>query len=443
MDGNQHVSGTIPDIDHLIEPDRVHRTVYVDPGLFEKEMAQLWGRAWIYVGHESQVPAPGDYFATEIAREPVIMVRHEDGDIRLLHNRCAHKGAEVVADRTGNVKYFYCNYHGWTYRLDGSLANLPMRDGYDGTCFSMDNPEFGLPRVARMETYRGFVFGSLAEDGPDLKTFLGPTIEAFDDMCDRSPEGGVEAFGTCARTVQRSNWKFFVENQLDVVHAGIVHLAAYQAAKKVGGKRYDSFDDQPRTLQMLQAQVPPDPDSHWAKLDSANFKYGHSNFLGYQSPRGDDPVTLEYEALLKGKYGEEKAETFLNRSFHHTVVYPCLSVQSAFQQLRVLKPIAVDKTLMEIWHFRLKGAPEAFTRRNLTYANTVNSPMTMISADDYETWWRCHQGLLSQANDWVSIHRDAGRDIADGDVLRSNTGSSEVFQRNQYAAWKDYMTGTI
>ncbi len=425
----------------LVEADRVHRAVYIDPEIFELEMQRIWGTAWVYVGHESQIPNTGDYFSTEIARKPVIMVRHSDGSVKVLFNRCAHKGAEVVTNRSGNVKYFSCNYHGWTFRTDGTLANLPIRRDYENTCFDFNNPNFHLAKVPRVDSYRGFVFASLAGDGPDLRTFLGPAAEGFDDMCDRAPDGEVVAAGSCARSIQKSNWKFFVENQLDNVHAGIVHLSSQQAADAVAEKHFNGDKSkQPRWLVALQMQVPPEPDSFWTRMNSHNFKFGHAHMLGYQNPRGDDPITLKYEALLRDKHGAEKAERFLARSFHHTVIYPCLSVQSQFQQLRVVKPIAVDRTLMEIWHFRLKGAPPEVFTRNLVISNTVNSPSTIVSCDDYETWYRCHEGLKAMGNDWVSLHRSAGQDIFDETGMHSNTGTSEAWQRNQFAAWREYMS---
>jgi 2-chlorobenzoate 1,2-dioxygenase len=225
------------------------------------------------------------------------------------------------------------------------------------------------------------------------------------------------------------------------VHAGIVHLSSHQAAEAVG-KKYFGGDlaKQPRWLVMLQMQVPPDPESFWTEMHSHNFKYGHAYFRGYQNPRGDDPVTVAYERLLKQRHGEEKAEKFLARSFHHTVIYPCLSIQSQFQQLRVVKPLSVDRTLMEIWHFKLKGAPPEFFTRNLSLSNMLNSPSTIISSDDYETWYRCHEGLKAMGNDWVSLHRNAGQDIVDDSGMHSSTGTSEAWQRNQFAAWREYMS---
>ena len=140
-------------------------------------------------------------------------------------------------------------------------------------------------------------------------------------------------------------------------------------------------------------------------------------------------------------YGKDKAEEYLSRAIHHVLVYPYLSVQSPLQQLRVLRPVAPDKTLSEIWHFRLKGAPEAIYRRSLAYYNLVNSPSTMINADDLENWTKGQWGLsAAKAGDWVSFHRHYGDDTTapDGTIL-SNHGTSEAVMRSQFSAWKRYM----
>src|SRR5437762_3935766 len=136
-------------LERLVEADRVHRDVYTHPEVFQLEMERLWSRTWIYVGHASQVPNAGDFITLDIAAKPVIMVRLADGGIRVLMNRCAHKGTKVVSDSSGNAgKTFRCPYHSWTYRLDGSLINIPLKDGYAGTRLEAQ----GLSVVKNVET---------------------------------------------------------------------------------------------------------------------------------------------------------------------------------------------------------------------------------------------------------------------------------------------------
>ena len=120
------------EISKLIEPGRVHRRVYTDPEIFELEMDRVFGRAWLFVGHSSQVPKPGDYFTTELARQPVVMTRHRDGNVHVLFNRCTHRGAKVVNERCGHATRMTCLYHGWSFDTDGALTAVPIPDGCAG-----------------------------------------------------------------------------------------------------------------------------------------------------------------------------------------------------------------------------------------------------------------------------------------------------------------------
>src|SRR5262249_59618042 len=108
-------NGHARDVAGLIEPGRVHRDVYTDPELFELEMERIFGRAWLFVGHTSQVPQPGDYITTDLGRQPVVMTRHRDGSVHVLLNRCTHRGAKVVNERKGNAPRLVCCYHGWSF----------------------------------------------------------------------------------------------------------------------------------------------------------------------------------------------------------------------------------------------------------------------------------------------------------------------------------------
>src|SRR6476620_1701782 len=183
------VSG--PDIRNLVQPGRVNRRVYTDTEIFELELERIFGLAWIDVVHERQIAQPGDCLATTIARKPLLLVRDAEGKIQLLHNQCAHRGSLVVASGEGHTSEFRCCYHGWTYHLDGRLKAAPLLHGYPAH-FDPKNPATGMLRVPRVASYRGFVFGSLAEDGPSLEDFLGHMVTSFDDMVDRAPDGELE-----------------------------------------------------------------------------------------------------------------------------------------------------------------------------------------------------------------------------------------------------------
>lgn len=434
----------VPDLSRYVEPGRVHRSVYTDPELFDFEMRRIHETVWIYCGHESQIPKVGDYVSVQIGRQPMVMVRAGDGRVHVLYNRCPHRGALVCGDAQGNTgEFFRCSYHAWTFRHDGRLRSIPMMEsGYGGVCDPKSDPTFSMKPAARVESYRGFVFARLAAEGPSLAEFLGEAKVAFDDMCDRAPGGEVEIVSNCFRVVQRSNWKIFLENQLDALHPSVTHQSAGRAAHEVEKEIERRSGRAPLYYHMLSAFATVTIDK-WDGFQTVNYPYGHCLLTGYMALRPRDPDTLAYEAALEKAYGRERAEQILSVNVHHVLVYPCLSVQPQLQQLRAIRPLGVDRTLTEIWHFRLKGAPEAVYRRALAYYNLVNSPATMINADDLENFWKCHQGLASDGGDWVSFHRHLGHDEERrGGAVASapGRGTSEAPMRNQMKAWLQYMT---
>jgi phenylpropionate dioxygenase-like ring-hydroxylating dioxygenase large terminal subunit len=427
------------EIGKMVEPDRVHRKAYTDPDIFALEMERIFEKTWIYAGHDSQVPNPGDYYTFQIGRQPMFMVRGKDNQIRVFYNRCPHRGAMLCTARNGNTgNRFRCSYHAWLFGLDGKVESIPGRQGYNDTRF---DPAVHVKPAARVANYRGFWFASLSEDGPDLETHLSGAKLGLDQIVDRAPDGKVEVVGVCFRMIQKSNWKIFLENQLDTSHPAATHESTGHAAwtvereieKKTGKKPPLSY----HMLSMFKVPI----EELGGMLETQGHRGGHTLLQGYMALRPKDPDTLEYERRLAAAYGEQKKEEILKIDLHHVLVYPCLSLQPPLQQLRAVRPLAADRTLTEIWHFRLKGAPEAIYRRALDYYLLVNSPSTMVNADDLHNFWKCQQGLSSDGGDWVSLHRDAGHDLIKGDVVVSPPKSmSEMPLRHMMQTWKDLMT---
>jgi hypothetical protein len=181
------------------------------------------------------------------------------------------------------------------------------------------------------------------------------------------------------------------------------------------------------------------PYSFWEKLGVSVYEHGHSYMGGIVSPRSTDPTFLAYVAAMEKNYGRARAEQILAVERHNTIFYPSCSAQASFQQMRVIRPLDVDRTLVEIWNFRLKGAPEAMYQKTLLYSNVVNSPSSIVMPDDLEAYNRVQVGLGTKGSEWVSLHRDEGRDVRGNDEL-SAIGTSELPMRNQFRAWLNYMT---
>jgi len=111
-----------------VRDDRVHGRLYVDPAVFGEEMERIFVRGWAFVGHESEIPEPGDWVTRRIGREPVIFVRDREGTAHVLANRCAHRGTTLCWAARGNSRSFVCTYHGWTFALGGELIGVPRSE---------------------------------------------------------------------------------------------------------------------------------------------------------------------------------------------------------------------------------------------------------------------------------------------------------------------------
>lgn len=420
----------------LVEPDQVHRDVYLDQDVFDLEMERLFHRTWVYLGHTSQVPNTGDYLTVDIAREPLVMVRQADGSVRVLKNRCAHKGAKLVSAPSGNTgKFFRCPYHAWTYKTDGKPLAIPLKNGYEGTRMAECPSGQGLTAVANVETYRGFVFVRLSDEGPTFSEYFGDSLSSIDNMADRSPEGELEIAGGCLRYMHNCNWKMFVENLNDTMHPMVAHESSAGTAKKLwDGKSAD--EPKPMAIEQFVPFV-----SGYDFFDGMGvrvFENGHSYTGVNFSIHSSYSALPEYEQKLAAAWGQEKAKQVLGTARHNTVYYPSLTIKGAIQAIRVVRPIAPDKTLIESWTFRLKGAPDALLQRTLTYSRLINSPMSVVGHDDLHAYRAIQEGLAASGNAWVSLHRDYRAGEGEAQDLTVN-GTSEISMRNQFRAWARYM----
>ena len=428
----------------LVQPDRVHRDLYIDPELFALEQAHFFANTWNYVGHDSQLPKPGDYLRAEIAGQPLIVVRHSDDTIRVLMNRCAHKGSRLVSAPCGNTgKHFRCPYHAWMFRTDGSLLSTPLRDGYAGTALH-DSPDEceaaqGLATVKNVAVYRGFVFVKLNDVGPGFEDFFGESLSSIDNLADRSPEGRLEIAGGCLRFMHPCNWKQYVENLNDTMHPMVVHESSAGTAKRMWlGKP----EDEPKPMAIEQFAPFMSDYKFFEDMGVRVFDNGHGFSGANFSIHSKYSAIPAYEKAMQAAYGEQRTAEILGLVRHNTVYYPNLTIKGAIQSIRVARPVAVDKTIVESWTFRLVGAPPELLQRTTMYNRLINSPFSVVGHDDLNAYRGIQEGLHAGGNPWISLHRNFSADeIGKKDVTA--VGTSEISMRNQYRAWSKFMTLTM
>ena len=444
----------------LVEPDRVHRDVYLSESLFRLEQERLFARVWIFVGHASMVPEPGDYATADIGGQPAAMVRQADGGIAVLLNRCAHKGAPVLAGRAGHVdRVLRCPYHSWSYRLDGSLLAVPMREGYEGTRLRACEAGAGLVRVACAQ-HRGFVFARLSPAGVSFEEYFGEMLECIDAMADRSPAGELEVAGPPLRTLIRCNWKIYLENIPDAIHASVTHESSIAATESVWaaaaagmtpargaatpGAATTATDTATRGAGATPAPARPMAIEQLSPFGAGSgfvedmggrvLPHGHV-ILGTQaSLHSAYSAVPEYEAAMKQAWGEERAARILSWSPQNALLYPSVAIKAAPQTLRVIRPVAVDRTVVEAWSLRARQAPDRLLERTQMYNRLVFSPMSIVAHDDVHVFEAIQRALAAGGNEWVSLHRGFAPAELAADRM-ATSGSSEALMRNQFRAW--------
>jgi phenylpropionate dioxygenase-like ring-hydroxylating dioxygenase large terminal subunit len=423
-----------------VQPDRVHRDLYISPELYELEQEHFFANTWNYVGHDSQIPKAGDYLTADIAGRPLMAVRQADGGVKVLMNRCAHKGSKLVGDGCGNTgKFFRCPYHAWTYKTDGSLLAIPLKNGYEGTRLKECEASKGLDAVKHVRVYRGFIFCKLNDAGPGFDEYFGDSLSSIDNMADRSPEGQLEIAGGCLRYLHACNWKMFIENLNDTMHPMVAHESSAGTAKRMWA---DKPADAPKPMAIEQFVPFMSDYQFFDDMGVRVFDNGHSFSGVHFSIHSKYSAIPEYDDAMKAAYGEERAKQIIGLARHNTVYYPTLTIKGAIQSIRVVRPLAVDKTLIESWTFRLKGAPPQLLQRTCMYNRLINSPFSIVGHDDLRAYRGIQQGLHATGNEWISLHRNFDEsEIGQADL--TTNGTSEVSMRTQYRAWSRYRTLTM
>jgi len=186
---------------------------YTDPTFYALEQEHLWKKAWLFVGRDEDFEGPGSFRTTHRTGSPLLLVRGNDGVLRGFFNTCQHRGAPVVRDACGAAKRLRCQYHSWTYDLDGKLLQVPDRRDFT----EFDESKRALKPV-RCEAYDGWVFVNEDPGATPLRQWLGPVAGEWSAL--RGAE--LRAHGTRIERVP-ANWKIVADAFLETYHVATIH----------------------------------------------------------------------------------------------------------------------------------------------------------------------------------------------------------------------------
>src|SRR6201997_4663671 len=195
-----------------ISKGQISREIFVNDEIYAEEQERVFARAWLFVGHESQIPNPGDFFVSCMGEESVLLCRDRAGAVHLFLNSCRHRGMKVCRYDEGNTAVFTCPYHGWSYGTDGKLVGVPyFREAYHS---KLDRSQWGLVEVAQLTNYKGAIWATWDPAAPsfteylgDFRHYLNQTFDGWDGS-----DGGTEILGGIQKWRVPCNWKFPAEN---------------------------------------------------------------------------------------------------------------------------------------------------------------------------------------------------------------------------------------
>jgi phenylpropionate dioxygenase-like ring-hydroxylating dioxygenase large terminal subunit len=363
------------DLEHGLLPMRI----FNDADVHADERDRVFTRAWVFLGHESEIPAHGDYVQRYIAGDAFILVRGEDGVVRVLFDSCRHRGALVCRADRGNASHFRCPYHGWTYKNTGEMAGAPFfKPAYGG---SLEREHWGLHQAPRVESFHGFVFASLDPDAPSLDEYLGPMRWYLDAIWGPARDGW-EVIGDPQRFLVPADWKAAADNfsgddyHTFYLHRSTVETGVMETPEGTDPSAYfNGYHVQAGNGHNLSCFLLPEP------VD------GPPGLLGFPrelcSGGAIDAEVFDFARRLIGCVGNVFPNfSFLSFPFTQARDHPAVSTMT----VRVWQPVAAGE--LEVWTWALCPRGASAELRERSYRTTMGtfSAGGVLEQDDAEPW---------------------------------------------------------
>jgi phenylpropionate dioxygenase-like ring-hydroxylating dioxygenase large terminal subunit len=410
------------------------RRMFVDPDVYQQELENIFGRAWLLIGHDSLVPNPNDFFLTYMGEDPVILTRDAKGEVHAFLNMCMHRGNRVARADDGNAKNFMCTYHGWTYSNEGKLVSVPgLQEAYYG---ELDVDKLGLVSVAQIDTYAGLIFATWDAQAPSLEDYLGDQRWYLDIMFNRR-EGGVEFLGP-EKWIIPCNWKFPTDNFAgDTYHFPLTHISALTAQVQALGMK--SFDVQ----------------GYFNTPGGKGIDTGNGNGLMSIWPETEEeywgaiqaqyhPTLVEYQRQIKPEMERRLGIRGKKAVWVIGDIFPNVAYHLPNQLLRIWFPRGPLHTEVWSWVVVDKEASEEVKRISRSTSVQAFGVSGIYEQDDMDNWRQCTESGLTFRGKGVKqiLSLGKGHDIKDEVLPGSVAGHwiNETPQRQVYRRWQEFMS---
>ncbi len=417
---------------------RVPFWAYTDAQLYQRELDNIfYGPHWGYVGLEAEIPQTGDFKLSHVGERQVILVRDRvapkdratDHGIRVVENRCAHRGVRFCQNPQGNARSFVCPYHQWTYKLNGDLAGLPFKDGVkDGDCVNGGMPgdfelkDHGLTKL-RVAVLHGLVFATFSDAAEPLQDYLGPNILPWLERIFKGRQLTLLGYN---RQRIPGNWKLMMENIKDPYHPGLLHTwfvtfglwRADQKSRMV-------MDAQGRHAVMI---------SRRNEGGQAAVTEGVTSFKAGMTLHDDRLLDVVPEAWWKVDDPANPGSA-ITPTVTMITLFPGLIIQQQVNSLSTRHIVPRGEGEFDfVWtHFGFADDTPEMTRRRLRQANLFG-PAGFVSADDGEVIEFSQAGFAQwgESGETLCELGGTGTEMTEHMV-------TETLIRSMYAYWKKVM----
>lgn len=420
----------------LVDPTEgiVSREIFVSEEIYQQEQERIFARAWLFIGHETQIPKPGDYFVSRMGEESVILCRDRQDQIHVLLNSCRHRGMKVCRYDEGNTPVFTCPYHGWSYAPDGRLVGVPyFKEAYHG---KLDKSKWGLVEVAQMTNYKGGIWATWDPEAPPFLDYVGDFRFYLDILLDSSDgaDGGAEVFGGVQKWTIPCNWKFPSENFVGDLYHGVSHRSVDAAAIGPSGK--GRRDNEVVGARRVSVAVPTRGHGVLPIV-----RYDEATWIPtYQQ----NPVVEEYF-----KHVHEERQRRLGQMARILgspgTLFPNMSFLSRQpRSIGVWHPHGPHQTEAWRWFLIDKQAPQEVRDLLRHYYIRYSGPGGLTEQDDMENWnyaSAASRGTIARRFPYNYEMGLGVTDFVEGVPGEGVEGMSEQNQRGFYREWAGLMEG--